>query len=263
MPIHDWTRVPDGIFHHFHHEWISSLCRSLNNGLLPANYYALDEQTAAGFGPDVLTLQTVDAGSGQANESPGGDATTATLVRPKTRYTAQTDGEFYRRKKSSIVVRHVSDDRIVAVIEIISPGNKASRNGFRSLIEKACEFLEHKINLLLIDLFPPTRRDPQGLHVAIWEEIRPETGRSEDGFVPSAAKPLTLVAYESNLVVKAHIEPVAVGDELPDMPLILEPDGAILVPLEATYRTAYEAFPRRWRHVLETGPKVNSSNEPS
>ena len=51
------TRVDAGIFHDFHHEWISTIRRALNNGLLPPEYYALAEQQAAGFGPDVLTLQ--------------------------------------------------------------------------------------------------------------------------------------------------------------------------------------------------------------
>ena len=40
MPIHDWTRVDAGIFHHFHLEWISSIQRKLNQGILPADYYA-------------------------------------------------------------------------------------------------------------------------------------------------------------------------------------------------------------------------------
>jgi hypothetical protein len=57
VPIHDWTRVDAGIFHAFHDDWITELARALNRGLLPADYYALPEQHAAGFGPDVLTLQ--------------------------------------------------------------------------------------------------------------------------------------------------------------------------------------------------------------
>jgi hypothetical protein len=62
MPMHDWTKVEPGIFHAFHHEWISDISRALNRGLLPSSYYALPEQAlpeqvAAGFGPDVLTLQ--------------------------------------------------------------------------------------------------------------------------------------------------------------------------------------------------------------
>ena len=57
MPMHDWTRVDAGIYHHFLHEWISEINRALNRGLLPPDYYAMAEQVAAGFGPDVLTLQ--------------------------------------------------------------------------------------------------------------------------------------------------------------------------------------------------------------
>src|SRR5260370_29480989 len=57
MPIHDWTRVDAGIFHAFHHDWITDISRALNRGLLPAAYYALPEQIAGGLGPDVLTLR--------------------------------------------------------------------------------------------------------------------------------------------------------------------------------------------------------------
>ena len=29
MPVHDWTRVAAGIFHHFHHDWITEIARAL------------------------------------------------------------------------------------------------------------------------------------------------------------------------------------------------------------------------------------------
>jgi len=38
MGTHDWTRVASGIFHDFHHEWISEIKRALNRGLLPEDY---------------------------------------------------------------------------------------------------------------------------------------------------------------------------------------------------------------------------------
>jgi hypothetical protein len=57
MPIHDWTRVKPGIFHHFHHEWISAIANALNSGILPSAYYALAEQITGTMGPDVLTLK--------------------------------------------------------------------------------------------------------------------------------------------------------------------------------------------------------------
>ncbi len=239
MPVHDWKRVPAGIFHHFHHDWISELARALNAGLLPDEYYAMAEQQAAGFGPDVLTLQGKRVGGGS-----GGNGIPLLLTRPKTRFTAESDEEFYRRKKSSIVVRHVSGDRMVAMVEVVSPGNKAGRKAFQAFVEKAAELLKRKIHLLLLDLIPPTRRDPNGIHAAIWDEVRDEP------FTLPPDKPLTLVAYECDLTVRAHIEPVAVGDPLPDMPLFLEPGAHVRVPLERTYEAAFAAMPRRWRDVL-------------
>jgi hypothetical protein len=44
MPIHDWTRVDAGLFHHFHQRWTSALCDALNTGGLPPDYFALIEQ---------------------------------------------------------------------------------------------------------------------------------------------------------------------------------------------------------------------------
>lgn len=244
MPMHDWTRVEAGIFHAHHHEWISEISRTMNRGLLPAHYYALPEQVAAGFGPDVLTLQ--DERDDEDEASGGGVATaTALRTRPQTRFMAESEGEFYRRRKSAVAIRHVSGDRIVAMLEILSPGNKASRHAFQKLVDKACELLEHRIHLLLIDPFPPGPRDPNGVHAAIWQEM-------EGGpFQLPGDKPLTLVAYECDLTTRAYIEPMAVGDVLPEMPLFLEPHGFVPVPLEATYQAAYAVLPRRWQRVLE------------
>ena len=56
MPIHDWTKVEAGIFHDFHHKWISQIKRPLNRVLYGSDYFALAEQITGGFGPDVLTL---------------------------------------------------------------------------------------------------------------------------------------------------------------------------------------------------------------
>src|SRR5262245_48655053 len=112
MPVHDWTRVDAGIFHAFHHDWITEIARALNRGLLPTDYYALPEQHAAGFGPDVLTLQGFQEDNGNVGREqpavPGGGGTSLLLATPKLQPTAETAMEFYRRKQKVIAVRHVS-----------------------------------------------------------------------------------------------------------------------------------------------------------
>ena len=124
MPIHDWTRVHAGIFHAFHHEWITEIARALNRGILPPDHYALPEQHAAGFGPDVLTLQEVENDGPESEyDVASADSGGVLLAAPKLLPTAETDMAFYRRKQKTVTVRHVSGDRIVAIVEIVSPGS--------------------------------------------------------------------------------------------------------------------------------------------
>jgi len=167
MPMHDWSRVDAGIYHAHLHGWISELSRSLNCGRLPKDYYALPEQQAAGFGPDVLTLQSRSNDSAAEIVDNDQPTSTITRVRPKTRFVMESPTEFYHRKKKAIAIRHVSNDDLVAMIEIMSPGNKSSARAFTQFVEKTCYLLEHQIHLLIFDPFPPGQRDPQSVHAAI------------------------------------------------------------------------------------------------
>lgn len=249
MPMHDWTKVPAGIFHAFHHRWISAISDSLNASLLPGPYYALPEQLLGKAIPDVLTLKGGSSIGHSTPDSPTdlGGVSTTVHTRPSTRYRADVETDIYRKRKLSIAIRHVSDDSLVAIVEIVSPGNKDARNRFNELISKVCQLLEEQIHLLILDPFPPSTRDPNGLHDAIWR------AHCDQGFEPPADKPLTLVAYECELATThAYIEPIAVGDALPDMPVFLQPDACVMVPLEATYSKAYAVQPARWRRVIES-----------
>src|SRR5205807_843314 len=133
------------------------------------------------------------------------------------------------RKKSRVVVRHVSDDRIMALVEIISPGNKSSRSAFEEFRTKVIELLRADVNVLLIDLLPRTKRDPRGIHATIWEAV-------SDGRVTTPRKsPLTPLSYETGDITRGYYEPVTVGQTLPDMPLFLEYGWHVQLPLESTY----------------------------
>jgi hypothetical protein len=245
MPIHDWTGVEAGIFHAFRHEWISVLAGTLNDTLLTDDYYALPEQHAGGFGPDLFTLQ-----SGQDHDGPdppgrGAKRGGTVLAAPRMEPIAATDVAFYRRKQNAVTVRHVSGDRLVAMVEIMAPGNKAGRKPLRAFVEKAAQTMDQGIHLLILDLFPPGKRDPQGIHNEVWQE----TAGSE--YTPPRDKPLTVVSYEAGDSVRAYVHNVAVHDTLLDMPLFLEPCQAVEVPLEATYNAAFDRVAHCWRRVVE------------
>jgi len=239
MPIHDWTRVTAGTWHDMHVGWIAELRTVLNGGLLPEGYYAQAEQIAGPLGPDVLTLQEPDI-------EPDGDGGLAVAtVPPKVSLRMEAEVRHGVRTRRTIAVRHASDDRIVALLELVSPGNKSNRHGIRAVVSKALDSLERGYHLLIVDLFPPTPRDPSGLHGLIWDEY---TGQQYD---PPADRPLTLVAYAAGRSPKAYVEPTAVRSELIEMPLFLSPERYVGVPLETTYTAAYRGVPAKYKRELE------------
>jgi hypothetical protein len=118
MPIHDWTRVPAELFHDFHQSWTIRIKDALNSGLLPPGLSALVEQRAGRVEPDVLAIESpFHLPRGTASES----GEVATLER---RHSSQT-----RRGNRILVTHHTG--RIVAVIELISPG---SRTALRDMV---------------------------------------------------------------------------------------------------------------------------------
>jgi hypothetical protein len=215
MPIHDWTRVPAGLFHDFHQSWSIRIKDALNAGRLPKALSALVDQRAGPLEADALTIER-----------------RAKPHRPD--------------RANRIVVKHHLG-RIIAVIEILSPGNKDSRAALRDFVEKTIDFLRKGIHVLVVDLFPPTARDPFGIHKVVWDEIH------EEDFNFPAGKDRILASYETGAERVAYVEPVAVGDDLPEMPLFLANSIHIRVPLESTYRATWDASPEEMRIAVETG----------
>ena len=215
MPVHDWTRVDAGTFHHFHTTWITHISDALNGGLLPKGYYAMAEQHAGLGIADVLTLQT----EAQATATPREDGPVAVAEAPPRvgRKVVAGPNATYRATRRTLAIRHVSGHRIVALLEILSPANKDRVSSVDDFVEKVHAALRLQCHLLVVDLFPPGPHDPHGIHGAIWE-----TFDLED-YVQPADKPLLLVAYVARNIPEAYLEPIGVGDVLPEMPLFLQP----------------------------------------
>jgi hypothetical protein len=239
MPMHDWTRVSAGTYHDFHCRWLADLTNRLNDGLLPSDHYAQVEQSMEGMTADSLILR---ADPPPHVEEEGG---AVAVAQPRVRFTASLEADIYAKLARHITIRHSSDDRMIALIEVVSPGNKSGQYAFRT-------FLEQGIHLLLIDPFPPTPRDPDGLHAALWGELGGE-------FTPPNDKPLTLAAYETGPRKTYYVEPIAVGDTLTTMPLFLAPGRHVPMPLEESYTATYRGVARRWRAVLDAPPPATES----
>jgi hypothetical protein len=252
VPIHDWTRVDAGLFHAFHQQWIVNLSRGLNAGVLPPDYFALPEQSIRGPIPDVLTLRL-----SERRQDPDGNnaGLLAVSAPPRARLVSRAEERVFVRKADRIAVRH-RHGHVVSVIEIVSPGNKASKGELRSFVEKSSDLIMQGVHLFIVDLFPPTQRDPHGIHKAIWDEFQ-----DEDFDLP-ADKRLTIASYDAGPPPVAYVESLAAGDALPDMPLFLKPEFYVPVPLEQSYVTTWDMdFPAQLRRLLEPPSGTSMSGE--
>lgn len=216
MPVHDWTRVRANLFHDFHQSWTIAIRNALNACLLPPDYFVLVERKSGGPEPDLIASASTEAAS-------------------------------YARMANRIAIYRTDND-LAAVLEIVSPGNKDSRRAVGAFAANTGAFLQAGVHLLIVDLFPPRRRDPQGIHKVIWDRL------GDEPFALPADKPLTAVAYAAGSETVAYIEPLAVGDYLPEMPIFLTADQYVPCPLEATYMTAWQQMPVPLRAPLELPP---------
>jgi hypothetical protein len=241
MPIHDWTRVSAGTFHDFHQAWITELRNALNAGVLPHGFFAMADQVVGRPLPDVITLQR--ASKGKDKPSRGGGLAIADAP-PQARYVRSVESDIYARRADRIAIRHELG-KVVAVIEIVSPGNKNSAHGLRSFLQKTEELLWNGVNLLVVDLFPPSPRDPQGIHKEIWDTVA-----SEEFHLPDD-KPLTVAAYSVQGVKTAYVEPVAVGDSLPSLPIFLDDQLYVPAPLEPSYQVTWDKCPDALKELFD------------
>lgn len=245
MQMHDWTRVEAGVFHAFHSRWTTYLGDALNAGILPGPFYALPEQHLGRRIADVLTLHSGDSEPLGKNFPPTEDGGVAVAEAPPRVSRTLVLTPTMKKLRRTLAIRHTSGHRLVALIEILSPGNKAGVDSVAEFVRKAEEAIRAGIHLAVLDLLPPGRHDPQGMHGEIVDALSAEVYQLPEG------NPLTFVSYSAGPAPVAYLNHPAIGDDVPDMPLFLTAERYVNLPLTMTYETTYRGVPAFWREVIE------------
>jgi hypothetical protein len=168
MPVHDWSRVDAGTFHSFHGSWITHLMGWLNRGHLPEGYYARSEQHAGLRIPDVITLHNPQSWTGPARTSGNGGVALIDSPPAVSRRLVGSPEMSYKALRRTLAIRHASGHRLVAIVEIVSPANKDRESSVAEFAGKIESAVGNGIHVLLIDVFPPGKHDPLGMHGAAW-----------------------------------------------------------------------------------------------
>jgi hypothetical protein len=243
MPLKDHFRPPFNQFswEGVHSAWAVRIVDRLNEHVFPRRFRA-EPQVSLGTQVeiDVATFEedsgpTLFASANGTHGSDGGVAVSAqTYTAPAATLSAvaefATDDLFEVR-----VYKSAGGWKLVAAIELVSPANKDRPSSRRAFAAKCGSYLAAGVSVVAVDVVTDRATNPHAdlierLHLPDAFEWATPTGLSAVSYRAVRAKDRT------RLDVWAY--PVAVGADLPTLPLWLEADLAVPLELEPTYAAA-------------------------
>jgi hypothetical protein len=217
----------------FYSSWATKLADALTERWLHPGYIAEEH---AHLGPSVeIDVGTFEReASANAEEASGAVAT----VGPKTWTPPAAEGVLPAVFPDTFEVRVLSTDtgpKLVAAIELISPGNKdrpAERRGFAT---KCASYLYQGISVIIMDIVTNRRANLHNEILRVMEagdalELPPEAN-----LYAVAYRPLRRGQRDE---IDVWRSPLALGRALPTLPLGLRADLVIPVEFEAAYTEA-------------------------
>lgn len=244
MPIHDWVRAGEAWYHDFQLGWAVALCRRLNHGVLPPPLYAMSETIDLRPPAEFTPFPEPD---GPERRTRWRHLLTSADDRPP-----QTRFRFVgNRRQYATVIASVRDDlhQPLAAVVWATRQDRETPHRWDALTAFVAGAVTRGVHALVVDVFPPLPANSENVHAAVWGRIL--TG----SFDVPADKPLTFASYSAGTEVSAYVEPVAVGDPVPDMPLFLTHDSYILCPLAASYDDEWKDFATFLKERLD-GPSA-------
>ena len=229
MPLHDHFHPPwseQNPWEGFHSAWVNTMVRHLNANVLPRHFRAIPQVHLGPFvETDVATFEqdsVPDLSPRPGEES--GNGGTAVWAPPAVVQTLEV--EFPAQDAFEV---RVYDDRrgmrLVAVVELVSPGNKDRAEQRYAFAAKCAAYLQERVGLVVVDVV--TARHANLHHELLEMFSLPRAG--------SELPDLYAVSYrnrkdDGKWYVDTWPFPLAVGSQLPTMPLWLA--GSIAVPLD-------------------------------
>jgi hypothetical protein len=233
MPLLDHFHPPLSAHRHwqsFHTAWAGEIARQLNHALLPSRYFAEPNvQIGATIEIDVATFD--EAGAASAN---GAGVATAVWAPPRPPLTAPLDFAHL----DAIEIQIFQDEqgpRVVAAIELVSPANKDRPSHRQAFAVKCASYLQQSIAVVVVDLVTSRAAD---LHAEVLRLLNVSTA-SPAQLYAAAYRPVSIgeVAH-----LEAWPNALALGAELPTLPLWLSADLALPLDLEQSYSATCEAL---------------------
>lgn len=235
MPLLDHFRTPlrkEVPWTGFSSEWASCIARELNRGLLPPGYRAiLNVQLAGGAVEiDVATLRD-RAG---ADFTPPGNGWNP----PAPQGTATVDIAGLDTFEVQVIYDN-GEINLIAAVELISPTNKDRPDARRAFALKCANYLEQRTSVVIVDVVTERHANLHEEVLGLLQLDRAAAWRADTDLYAVAYRPRK---ENSHTRIDWRTEPLAVGVEMPRMPLWIGIDLCVPVDLEKTYTAACEGL---------------------
>lgn len=209
----------------FHSAWANAITNQLNE-VLPEGYYAIPEVPLGDqIEIDVATLEHAGGARGGA----------ATLIwsPPRPRLTAPVD--FSRVQTVEVhVFQDIGGPQLRAAIELVSPANKDRPRSRLTFAAKCVGYLERGCGVVIIDTVTGRQAN---LHSAIADALE-VASLAWDSPSHLYAVAYRLVALRRQTRVEVWPRRLSIGAELPTVPLWIDVDLCLPLPLEISYEAA-------------------------
>src|SRR5713101_3958685 len=127
----------------FHSHWASAIVQQLNKSLLPPEYFAVPQvKMGTEVEVDIATLEEQNAVGGALGN---GGVATAVYAPPHPPLSFSVD--FANLALFEIQVKEESGLKLVAAIELVSPGNKDRPSHRQAFVRKCATYLQEEIGL--------------------------------------------------------------------------------------------------------------------
>ncbi len=223
MSLHHWPN-PNVPWRSFHNHWVVRLVEYLNQDKLPAGFQARPTEFIVGIEPDVLLLQMADQPEiEQTVAQPELSEATATAVLPPAADLPLVG-----------IYSAYDTSRLVAIIEVASPGNKDRPEAVRAFVEKVLFLLQDGVHVMMIDVISlpgKSLRQPLLQRLGLEGSIQ-----GTNGLWCASYCSLPQDDPHPHLTVSEWAEAANVGQPLPELPLFLQLDQQwIMVDLQVSY----------------------------
>jgi hypothetical protein len=234
MPLRDHFHpplFPGRSWESFHSIWITQLVGQLNMRPLPSRFIAEgDVHIGLSVVVDVAAFE-IDQPSGT---SPNGPVAVAVWAPPKPQIVVPVDLTTLQTFELQVYDLE-SARRLVAAVELVSPGNKDRPEARRAFLDKCATYLREGVSLAIVDVVTTRQHN---FHAELMGLLN-----AGETAVSAVASDLYGVAYRVHPVGKRtelELWPNALklGESLPTLPLWLTESFCVPLELEPAYQTA-------------------------